>query len=203
MKSVILSFFLLTSTLSFSLEADAISPNKQGNPFGLSQEIQALLEDQIAKEMGGALFYLQQSVYMEEVGLTGLASYLKNHYIEELSHANYILNYLFLRRAPFSLRSIIIPAAVEESKNPSAVFRRLLHEETKSTQRINYILQRASSTGDMTSVFFLLKLAAQQISEEYQVGRIAKRLTLASYKPGAILLIDQELQIRSHSPHFE
>lgn len=160
----------------------------------LSQELLQLLEQQVASEYQSALFYLQQTVYFESLGLTGFSKWLKNHYTEELSHATQIMNYLLRRGARARIHDVLTNKRTQNLQTAGDIFEALLATEVSTTASFNQMIEKANQLQDQQTVVFLQTFAQKQIEEEYIIARILKKIRFINEDPTGLLDIDQELQ---------
>ncbi|MBX9924177.1 MAG: ferritin [Rhabdochlamydiaceae bacterium] len=158
----------------------------------LSGEILKLLEQQMAEEYKEALFYLQQTVYFERVGLTGFSKWCKNHYTEELSHATAIMNYLLARGVNARISNVIV---IDKTfHDAGSIFEAMLALEVSSTGTINNIHRKSLALNDHETLSFVQTLIKKQIDEEYLLAKLVKRIRFVKQDPTALLNIDQELE---------
>lgn len=158
----------------------------------LPGEILKLLEQQMAEEYKEALFYLQQTVYFERVGLTGFSKWCKNHYTEELSHATAIMNYLLARGVNARISNVIV---IDKTfHDAGSIFEAMLALEVSSTGTINNIHRKSLALNDHETLSFVQTLIKKQIDEEYLLAKLVKRIRFVKQDPTALLNIDQELE---------
>ena len=149
-----------TANKSASFEVAKMTP--------LPSELQKLFEKQMAEEYREALFYLQQTVYFEQLGLTGFSKWCKNQYTEELAHATAIMNYLLARGVNAHIPSInVIDKTYHDAE---AIFKAMLALEVSSTESINKIHRKSIALNDHGTFSFAQILVKKQInpsSEKY------------------------------------
>lgn len=127
----------------------------------LSGEILKLLEQQMAEEYKEALFYLQQTVYFERVGLTGFSKWCKNHYTEELSHATAIMNYLLARGVNARISNVIV---IDKTfHDAGSIFEAMLALEVSSTGTINNIHRKSLALNDHETLSFVQTLIKNKL----------------------------------------
>lgn len=160
----------------------------------LSGELLKLLEQQMAAEYKAALFYQQQTVYFERLGLTGFSKWCKNRYTEELSHATAIMNYLLARGVKAHIPNVLVMD--KTFHDAGSVFEAMLALEVSFTGTINKIHKKSMTLNDHETLSFAQNLIKKQINGEYLLARLIKRIRFVKNDPTALLDIDQELEAK-------
>ncbi len=161
----------------------------------LSEKMQTALNDQINAEIWSAYLYLSMSAYFESETLPGFANWMKNQWLEELSHANKFFDYVNERGGRVSLKPI---AAVDTVwKDPIEVFDDTLKHEQHVSSLINKLADIAVEEHDHATNNMLQWFIAEQVEEESTVEGLLKQLKRIDGFGHGILMLDRELALRT------
>ena len=160
----------------------------------LSEELQALLNEQINNEMASSYIYLAMAAWFEQTPYLGFASWMFNQSREETMHALKFYQYVVDRDGKVELAPIDQPR--HDFTSPIEVFEHSLQQEQKVTQQINDLYDVAERVKDHASKNLLLWFLNEQMEEEKTVRDMLDRLKLAGSDPASLLVLDREAAAR-------
>lgn len=160
----------------------------------LTKNVEAAINDQIAKEFYAAHLYLSMVAYFEEQNLPGFAHWMRMQTDEERAHAMRLFDYLIEAGGRVKLQAIGEPPA--EFGGALAVMEASLEHEQKVTASIRKIYELAEKEKDYATQLHLQWFISEQLEEEKNVGDVIARLKLAGDNKVALMFIDQELGSR-------
>ena len=161
----------------------------------MDSRIEGALNKQINLEFSASYTYLGMALYMDEVHLSGFASWMVAQSDEERTHARRLLRYMLDRNGNVELDSIPKPKVDYGSVNE--VFEASLTQEKSNTQSINALYALANELDDYATQAHLKWFLDEQVEEEKSVTDILGRLELTGDDKTAILILDQALSERS------
>lgn len=161
----------------------------------ISEQINAILNEQINKEFYSGYLYLSMSAHMKELGLNGFASWLKIQAREEVEHGLKIFDYLIDCNSFVTLKQIKMPEF--EFNGILSIFNTVYEHEKCITHSIMAVAKQAEDECDRTTLNFVDWFIEEQIEEEETVKNIIKRLELFGEDKVALFLMDQELSKRT------
>ncbi|HYF38028.1 MAG TPA: ferritin [Prosthecobacter sp.] len=160
----------------------------------LTDELQALLNEQINNEMASSYVYLAMAAWFEQTPYLGFASWMFNQSREETMHALKFYQYVVDRDGKVELATIEKPR--HDFKSPVDAFEHSLQQEQKVTQQINDLYDVAERVKDHASKNLLLWFLNEQMEEEKTVRDMLDRLKLADGDPASLLVLDREAAAR-------
>ncbi|MCK5113568.1 MAG: ferritin [Phycisphaerae bacterium] len=167
----------------------------------LSKKIEDAFNDQMIFEMYSANIYLSMATYFDAQNLTGLASWMKVQYQEEMFHATKFYNYINERGGRVIIAALDAPAT--DWASPLAAFENALAHEQIVTARIGKLVDLAIEEKDHASQNFLQWYVAEQVEEESNVDGVIQQIKLTEGNPGALMMLDRELGQRVFTPPAE
>lgn len=156
-----------------------------------------LLEEfnkQITREFYSSYLYLGMVTYFEEIGLSGLSTWMRMQTQEELMHAMKMFDYVCERGCTVSLDTIDKPDTKYDSVQH--VFAETLKHEQQVTSWINNLYAVARNVNDNAALGFLQWFINEQVEEEKNVSDILAKLKYVENRPAGILFLDKELGSR-------
>jgi len=129
--------------------------------------------------------------YFERINLTGTASWLRQQYQEELTHAQTLIDYLTNRNGVVEIRPL--PGQSTAFGSPLEAFQQVLAHEQRVTEAYNQAYAAVMQAQDYQTLVIVQDFLREQIDEVAQSLIIVGRLQMAGNNPAAILLLDQEL----------
>ena len=157
----------------------------------VSEKINEIINEQINKEFYSGYLYLSMSANLHELGLFGLALWLKIQAKEEVEHGLRLLDYLLERSSYVTLKQIRTPEF--EFKGVKSVFETLYEHEKCITNSVMNIAKTAEEECDRKTLTFIEWFIGEQVEEEQQVKNIIKRLELFGESNEVLYLMDKEL----------
>jgi ferritin len=164
----------------------------------LSDTLQKALNGQVNAELYSSYLYLAMSMFFEDTGMPGTASWMKIQALEELSHAWKFMGYVNERGGRVLLDAIEKPQSDWDS--PLAVFEAVLSHEQKVSSLIGGLVELARAEKDYMTDNFLQWFVAEQVEEEASADEVVRQFRLAGDEGGNLLLLDRELGQRVFTP---
>lgn len=150
------------------------------------------LNTQIQKEYHAAYLYLSMAAYLESESLSGLASWMKNHAKEELTHAQKIYDYVLERGSVVTLLPIEGPKT--KWKSPLEAFEDAYEHEVKVSKIIDGLVDLAHNENDKASFIFLQWFVTEQVEEEQVTSEMVETLKKVGTNVAALLALDRSLR---------
>ncbi len=161
----------------------------------MNQNILDALNNQIRLEFNAAFLYLSFSVDMKDIGLSGMAHWLRQQYREECGHALRLVSYLEKRKAKVIVPEVSRPVC--DCKSPLDVFHRALEHERMVSESIDALVALSLEAKDYATHSLLLHYVDEQVEEENSVQEIVEMLELCRHSSNAVLRIDSQLASRA------
>lgn len=157
----------------------------------ISDKLEKLLNDQIAKEQYAAHYYLSMSAYFESLDLEGIAHYFRVQSKEELMHADKMFDYLVDVEGTVKLQNI--PAPPHEFDDIVDVFAKALAHEQEVTESIHAINKAANDENDYATVTFLQYFIDEQVEEEATASMYLSKAKMVKDESSTLYLLDEKL----------
>jgi len=135
--------------------------------------------------------YLGMTNWLELHDLPGMATWVKQQSVDELTHAQKIIDHLLERDLTVTLNSI--PQPPKDWADVKAVAENVLSNEQMVTASIEALYTRAEQVADRPTILMLQWFIAEQVEEENAARALLGRLKLAGDQGVGLLMIDQEL----------
>ena len=161
----------------------------------MSDKLNAVISDQIQREIGSAYFYLALSAQCETMNFKGAASWLRFQWEEELVHALKMVDFVNDRGNAVAFKEIGAPSGSFDSL--LAMFQNVLEHEQNVSLAINKLYGLAMAEQDFAAQAFLQWFVTEQVEEESAAGDIVESLRLAGSDSSMLLMIDQQLGTRT------
>ena len=161
----------------------------------LSKGIQDAINEQIKHEVESAYLYLSMSAYCESLQYSGIATWLRVQWQEELEHAMKLFKYVHERGGRVTLQAIERPPA--EFKSLLDVFQQVLAHEQKVTSLINKLYELTLKEPDYASQIELQWFIKEQVEEEKNAGDIIQQLKTVGENGTALIMLDRQLGARA------
>ena len=163
----------------------------------LDSKVRELLNDQINKELYSAYLYLDFSIFYEEQGLSGFATWYNIQAQEERDHAMLMLQYLQNNGEKVSLLAVEKPdKKLKEIMDPLKFG---LEHEQYVTSLIHNIYDAAYSVKDFRTMQFLDWFVKEQCEEEKNADDLIKKMELFGSDSKGLYMLDNELGARVYS----
>ncbi len=158
----------------------------------LHKEVEAALNQQIARESQASYKYLALASWCEVKGFAGAAKFLYEHSDEERVHMMKLLNYIHDRGGVVDVPAIPKPKA--DFNSIKEVFNYAYEGEIEVTQGINSIVTLTLEKGDHMTNNFIQWYVTEQLEEENLYRQILDRIELIGEGGNANYLIDVEIE---------
>lgn len=156
----------------------------------LSENIEALLQKQLNKELVAFYTYLGMAAWFESTPYEGFAHWMHKQAQEEMGHAMKFFHYLKERGNTIQLMSLEAPKCTFSS--PLEAFEAALKHEQNVTQSINKIYEIAQQEKDFATTQFLGWFIKEQVEEESTSSALIQKLILAKDYVGALMSLDSQ-----------
>ncbi len=163
----------------------------------MNENVRALLNDQINKELYSAYLYLDFSNYFDERGLDGFANWYMIQAQEERDHAMLFYQYLKNENQKVTLEAIAKPDKVFTCDMD--VLQAGLQHEEYVTSLINNIYSAAYDVKDFRTMQFLDWFVKEQGEEETNANDLITKMELFGSDPKSLYMLNQELAARVYS----
>ncbi len=161
----------------------------------LSKKIQVELNQQINMEYWSGYLYLSMAAYLEDNNLPGFSNWMRMQYLEELSHALKIFDYINEREGRVELKPI--DKVKTAWKDVTEVFSDALVHEKKVSERVNFLVNLAIDEKDHPTNNMLQWFVSEQVEEEANTNNILQQLKMLDGNKYGLLMLDRELQQRA------
>ena len=158
----------------------------------LSENVAALLNQQVNKEFYSAYLYLDFSNYFEARGLDGFANWYKIQAQEERDHAMLFYQYLQNNGAKVTLEAIAKPDKALNS-DMDVLKAGLEHE------LINELYAAAYAEKDFRTMQFLDWFVKEQGEEETNANNLISKMELFGSDPKSLYMLNSDLAGRVYS----
>jgi len=161
----------------------------------LTKRMEKELNAQINAEYWSAYLYLSMSAYLDKEGLSGIASWFRVQYQEEISHALKFFDYLVERGG----RVVLMPIkeVPQEWDGIINIFEETLKHEQVVTDLINKLMDVAIEEHDHAAKSFLQWYVDEQVEEESGVQAILDQLKMVDGRGNGLFMINKELGQRT------
>lgn len=163
-----------------------------------NEELINMLIKQIQSEYQNYFLYLQSAIVADSFGLLGIKRWFYGKSFEELSHAQYIINYLEDRGVNFKLPSINNNFGYKLNSIKD-LFKAGVQAEIETTKAIKSIYSFAESIKDYQTMKFLDSLIIEQTEEEDLFNTTYDYITAGNPESG-IYEIDRKLSKQEFKP---
>jgi len=161
----------------------------------ISDSINEILNEQINKEFYSGYLYLSMSAHLKELGLFGIASWMRHQAREEVEHGLKIFDYLINCNSFVTLKQIRTPEF--EYNGILSIFNRVYEHEKCITESVMKVAEKADEECDRTTLNFIDWFIEEQIEEEENIKNIIKRIELFGDDKVSLYLLDKELGERA------
>jgi ferritin len=160
----------------------------------LSDEMQEMLNDQVAYEMYSAYLYYMVAAWSMSKGLAGFSSWFERQGDDEIQHAMKIYKYLVDTGSDVTLPAIPSPGEeVGDMETMEDATRAVLDHEMSVTKRWQRIGELAKSEPNLATQELAQWFMTEQVEEEDGAVTLHQKVQLADSGAG-LLLIDSDLK---------
>ena len=164
----------------------------------ISQKLQDAFNYQINRELFSEYYYLSMASYFSSVGLSGFENFFLVQVEEERFHAMKMYKFLNEKGGTVTLQAIEQPKV--EFKSPLEVFELAYDHEKLVSKLINDLMDLAISENDHAAKNHLNWFVDEQVEEEDSMETIVNKLKLIDGEGYGLLMLDNELGLRSFTP---
>lgn len=158
-------------------------------------KIETAFNEQIKHELDSGYLYLAMAAWFEDVGLAGMARWMRAQAQEELTHAMRFYRHLIERGGRVRLLALAEPRA--EWDSALAAFEAAYGHEQFITGRINELMKLSRTENDFASQGMLQWFVDEQVEEEDTAKGIVDKLKLIGGDGNGLLMLDKELGART------
>lgn len=141
-------------------------------------------------EFYSGYLYMALSIQMEKMNYKGYSKWLKDHFFEEINHAQDFIE--FLQKRDQSAELLDIEAEKFDLTEPLDVAKLVLEHEKKITENIYKLHDITKEYKDYATEIFLHKYIDEQIEEEDLAQTIIDKFTFAGTSTAAKYAVDRE-----------
>jgi len=164
----------------------------------ISQKLQDAFNYQINRELFSEYYYLSMASYFSSVGLSGFENFFLVQVEEERFHAMKMYKFLNEKGGKVTLQTIEQPKI--EFKSPLEVFELAYDHEKLVSKLINDLMDLAIIENDHAAKNHLNWFVDEQVEEEDSMETIVNKLKLINGEGYGLLMLDNELSLRSFTP---
>ncbi len=172
---------------------------ERGLTMKMNEKVRKAFSTQINREFYSAFLYLQMSDWLNRNSFPGAAHWMYIQYMEELSHAQGLFEYLQMRGVGVDIYQIDKPEP-KTWENVQAVFEGALQHEQQITAWINELVDIAAEAGDKAAVLFLDWYVIEQVEEEANQEDNCDNVSSAGGQPGPLSMWDKQMATRVFVP---
>lgn len=162
----------------------------------LSKLMEENLNKQINYEYESAYIYKAMAQYFSKKGLNGFKNFFDKQAIEEVEHAQKMIDYVTergndVKLVPFGQDAKLEFNALRE------IIEDALHHEEEVTSRLNELMKQAKAEEDYATEQFLSWYVSEQVEEEDTFNSLLDTLDFVKEDPVAVFMLDGKLGERS------
>lgn len=161
----------------------------------MDAKVEQALNEQIHAEFFSFYLYLSVSAWFTSQHLDGFAHWMTIQAQEEFGHAMKLFDYLNERGGTVKLEALEAPK--REWASPSAAVESVLNHEKHISQRINELVNLASSVKDHATTVVLHWYVNEQVEEEATADTLFHQVKMLEDSPHGLLMLDRELAGRT------
>ena len=163
----------------------------------MNDQIKALLNEQINKELYSAYLYVDIANHYDELDLDGYANYYMIQAQEERDHAMLFYTYLQNEDMPITLEAVAKPEV--DAPEHMDILKAGLNHEKYVTSLINDIYAAAYEVHDFRTMQFLDWFVKEQGEEETNANDMISKMELFGSDPKSLYMLNQELAARVYT----
>jgi len=160
----------------------------------IGKRMEEALNQQIKHELESAYLYLAMAAYFYDVGLDGMARWMRIQAQEELGHAMRIFDHIVERGGRVELLPLAQPQG--EWGSPLGAFKAAYEHEQLITGKIHELVELAAEERDHAAGVMLQWFVAEQVEEEDQTRKAVRLLERVGESGRGIVIADQRLGAR-------
>ena len=160
----------------------------------ISDKIEALINQQIQRELTNSLLYLSMANWADYEGWTGLAKLYRKHSTEELGHRDKFIRYMLDRDAMPQTPSQTFDKVPNEFGGVKAILEATVKREDETTDSIKKINMQAMEEDDCLTKTFLIEMLNEQIEECATAITWLDRMEIYESTNSPLILLDKEFE---------
>ncbi len=160
----------------------------------LSDTVQKAINEQIHAEFYSFYLYLSVAGWFTNRHLDGFAHWMQIQAQEEYGHAMKLFRYVHDRGSAVKLQTIDAPQS--DWTSPSVAFESVLNHERHISERINTLVNLASSERDHATAAMLQWYVNEQVEEEATADTLFHQVKMLESSPQGLFMLDRELAAR-------
>ncbi len=164
----------------------------------ITKKLESAINYQINRELFSEYYYLSMASYFNAAGLSGFENFFLVQVEEERFHAMKMYRFLNEKGGQVTLSAIEAPKT--EFLSPLEVFQLAYDHEKLVSDLINKLMDLAISENDHATKNFLNWFVEEQVEEEASMETILNKLNLINGEGHGLLMLDNELAVRSFTP---
>ena len=164
----------------------------------MKPKVEKALNEQIHAEFFSFYLYLSVAAYFTSNHLDGFAHWMRIQAQEEFNHAMKLFDYLNERGGIVALGALDAPQ--REWASPADAVGAVLNHEKHISQRINELVNLASSAKDHATTVVLHWYVNEQVEEEATADTLYHQVKMLEDSPHGLLMLDRELAGRTLGP---
>ncbi|MBG0775585.1 MAG: ferritin [Desulfovibrionaceae bacterium] len=164
----------------------------------LTKKMNEALNEQVKWELYSSYLYLSMAAWCADIGLGGVARWMRAQAQEEDFHGKKFYDYILERGGKVRLLAIDQPP--HEWKDVIDLFEETLKHERAVTARINALVDVAMEERDHATNIFLQWFVSEQVEEEDNVNDVLAKLRLIGGRGEGLFYLDKELGMRVFTP---
>jgi ferritin len=154
-------------------------------------KVEKALNEQIQAEFFSFYLYLSVAAYFHANHLDGFAHWMRIQSQEEFAHAMKLFDFLNERGGTVELLPLDGPT--REWPSPLAAVEAVLNHERAISERINRLVDLATSENDHATTVMLHWYVNEQVEEEATAATLFHQVKMIESSPHGLLMIDREL----------
>lgn len=160
----------------------------------MNANVEKALNEQVHAEFYSFYLYLSVAAFFAARHLDGFAHWMRVQAQEELGHAMKLFDHLNERGATVELLAIDAPP--REWQSSAAAVGAVLEHERHISERINSLVNLATSEHDHATTVVLHWYVREQVEEEATAETLFHQVKMVEDSPHGLLMIDRELAAR-------
>lgn len=157
----------------------------------ISEPVLKALNHQVNEELFSWYVYTAMANHFEHIALKGFSTWFHQQALEEMGHAQRIMNYIHARGATVDLQAIKAPPSTWAS--PLAAVEEAYNHECHISRSINELANLAAKEGDQMTHNFLNWFITEQVEEEALVDNVVQQLRYIQDSPAALFMMDRDI----------
>ena len=157
----------------------------------MNSKVEKALNEQIHAEFFSFYLYLSVAAYFNANHLDGFAHWMRVQAQEEYAHAMKLFDFVNERGGTVKLMPLDGPS--HEWPSASAAVEAVLNHERAISERINRLVDLATSENDHATTVVLHWYVNEQVEEEATADTLFHQVKMVESSPYGLLMIDREL----------